>query len=293
MQHNQRSRVTRLATADEFLSLTEQLRAADPFRTNLMGSVASSVASGARTYESYFWWILLDDLGAVVGAAIRTAPHGMILSPMAPALTQVLATAVIKADVELPGVAGSTSVVNAFVDAYTAICGRDDTNLIRKVGRELLYALGQLVIPDVQGEMEVASQVDYETLSAWYIDFGSEAGLLMPNPAASIADGFARNSWRFWKVNNQVVSMAGHAALVEVPGGTVGRIGPVFTPKNQRRKGYAAALTAHLARELMEQGAQVMLYTDALNPTSNSVYQRIGFELIDENTRYEFCEPGC
>ncbi len=81
--------------------------------------------------------------------------------------------------------------------------------------------------------------------------------------------------------------MAGYASPVKVPSGTVTRIGPVYTPEEHRGNGYAAAITSVLTATLVRRGSRVMLYADAANPTSNGVYQRIGFHAIDEVVRVD------
>ena len=56
------------------------------------------------------------------------------------------------------------------------------------------------------------------------------------------------------------------------------RVGPVYTPPEQRRRGYAGAVTAAVTAAFYAAGAErVVLYTDAANPTSNAVYERIGY----------------
>jgi predicted GNAT family acetyltransferase len=40
----------------------------------------------------------------------------------------------------------------------------------------------------------------------------------------------------------------------------------------------------------MAQGSRVMLYADADNPTSNGVYQRIGFHRVDNVIQYDLVE---
>lgn len=286
-------KVTRLESATEFLKETEPLRAVDPFRTNILGSVASSVAKGTRTYEKYFWWVIADESEKIVGAAMRTAPHGMVLSPMPLNGARELALAVSVHDTELPEVAGPAHLVEEFIKAYQSSGTSESGRPIEEVGSSLLYTLKKLSMPSVLGSMENAPRAEFKKIYAWYIDFGNEAGILMTNPIESIEDGFDRDSWRFWRVNDEIVSMAGHASLVETPSGIVGRIGPVYTPPLHRRHGYAGILTAQLSQELIDKGAKVMLYTDAKNPTSNSVYKHIGFELIDENKRFKFVDPEC
>ena len=84
------------------------------------------------------------------------------------------------------------------------------------------------------------------------------------------------------------VSFAGHIAPVgDSPGGLVARIAPVFTPREERGRGYAAALTAALASHLISNlGARTMLYAVKDNPISNRVYTKIGFEIAGQNTKF-------
>jgi predicted GNAT family acetyltransferase len=286
-------KVSLLQSPSEFLIQTEALRAADPFRTNIIGSVASSVANGSRTYERCFWWIITSASGEVIGAAMRTGPHGMVLTSMPKEALRELAQLVSQHDPDLPEIAGPAGVITEFLEAYRQTETDQSKRLFEESGHELLYTLTHLHIPSVAGVMENATREDYKKIYAWYVEFGNEAGLLMPNLEESIEDGLNRGSLRFWRLENEIVSMAGHAPLVITPSGTIGRIGPVYTPPIHRRHGYAGVLTAHLSQELMNQGVRVMLFTDAENPTSNSVYQKIGYELLDENKKFKFVEPAC
>jgi predicted GNAT family acetyltransferase len=67
------------------------------------------------------------------------------------------------------------------------------------------------------------------------------------------------------------------------------RIGPVYTPPDLRGRGYASALTAELSAELLAGGRDYcFLYTDLANPTSNRIYQAIGYEFVCESAEYAF-----
>jgi hypothetical protein len=56
------------------------------------------------------------------------------------------------------------------------------------------------------------------------------------------------------------------------------RITDVFTPRESRGRGYASAAVAHLSQLCLDDGLKFCcLYTDLSNPTSNSIYQRIGY----------------
>lgn len=281
-------RIELLTSAEEFLMRTLSLRAADPFRTNILGGVATSVADGSLTYDAHLWWVLFDDQDRCVGAAMRTAPHGMVLSPMPLNAICDLARAVSLQDDKLPSVSGPTAAVEKFIEEYKGTLSEGSTRRVELDEQLLLYALGELSIPSSDGVMTIATASDYELLLTWYRAFASDTGVFMPNPEGSIRAGLSRNSYRFWSVDGEKVCLAGHAPLVSTPTGTIARIGPVYTPPERRRNGYGGALTAALSQELLSQGAKVMLYTDALNPTSNSIYQKIGYQLIDKNAMYKF-----
>jgi predicted GNAT family acetyltransferase len=66
------------------------------------------------------------------------------------------------------------------------------------------------------------------------------------------------------------------AGVTRAAAGAV-RVGPVYTPPGQRRRGYAGALTVAVSQAARDAGAQqVVLFTDLANPTSNALYQRLG-----------------
>lgn len=75
------------------------------------------------------------------------------------------------------------------------------------------------------------------------------------------------------KVNDQIVSMASIAHRSP----RHGRINNVYTPLNQRKKGYASELTAYLSNLLLTEGLTPVLYTDLSNSTSNKVYKGVGY----------------
>jgi len=282
--------VTLLDSAEEFLHQTRDFRALHPYQLNLIGSVASSIAFNGRTYEKYFWWIIRDQAGEVIGLAMRTAPHGMVLSPMSQSSATELAAHVVLHDDGLPEVAGPLQELDYFLDAYRGTGSVGSKRDVEISGEELLYVLGELSPPRISGEARPATTEDFDLIFEWMKAFSNETGSFIPDPSETIRDGLGRKSYSFWVDGSQNVSFAGHASIVEVPGGLVGRIGPVYTPPEHRGKGYAAAVTATISQKLLDLGAQVMLFTDASNPTSNGVYKRIGFELLGENQRRRFLD---
>ena len=79
--------------------------------------------------------------------------------------------------------------------------------------------------------------------------------------------------------------MAGYAG--PTPNGI--RIGAVYTPPDLRRQGFASAVTASLSQHLLDQGRKFcFLFTDLLNPTSNKIYQQVGYRPVSDVDRYDF-----
>lgn len=88
-----------------------------------------------------------------------------------------------------------------------------------------------------------------------------------------------------WVDHREVVSLSGHGG----PTGTGIRIGPIFAPRRIRGHGYASSLVAHQSHALLDNGYRFcFLHTDLDNPTSNEIYQRIGYHQVAESTMYRF-----
>ena len=65
------------------------------------------------------------------------------------------------------------------------------------------------------------------------------------------------------------------------------RVGPVYTPPAERRRGYAGALVAALSQQLLDTGREFcFLFTDQANPTSNHIYQQIGYAPVCDVAQY-------
>ena len=97
--------------------------------------------------------------------------------------------------------------------------------------------------------------------------------------------GKTAGAYWLWRVDGEPVSLSGHGN----PTGTGIRIGPVYTPPEHRRQGYASALVAAQSEWLLSNGYRFcFLYTDLANPTSNAIYERIGYRQVAESVAYKF-----
>lgn len=108
-------------------------------------------------------------------------------------------------------------------------------------------------------------------------------------PGAAESDvrrSLALGNWHFfWERDGRTVAYS----AVGKPINGMSRVGPVYTPPEERGNGYGTAVTAAVSQWALDAGAEnVVLFTDLANPTSNAIYQRIGYRPAYDHTELEF-----
>jgi predicted GNAT family acetyltransferase len=88
-----------------------------------------------------------------------------------------------------------------------------------------------------------------------------------------------------WAVNGKYVSVA-HIGRPTKNGISVSA---VYTPKQFRRNGYASGVVANITQAMLDSGKQFcVLYADLSNPTSNKIYQNIGYREVADSKYFLF-----
>ncbi|MEK0098866.1 GNAT family N-acetyltransferase [Streptomyces sp. A475] len=158
--------------------------------------------------------------------------------------------------------------------------------------RTHLYRLGTLTPPQPRpkGQGRIAVGKDHEQVVRWCREFCVDVG---QQPSIDLIDSgswddsrFGDRHFTFWETPDGIpVSMAGTTSIV---GGMI-RVDPVYTPAHLRGRGYAGAVTVEVSRAALAAGAtDVVLFADPSNPTSNALYQRIGYVRVTDFTGYRF-----
>jgi GNAT superfamily N-acetyltransferase len=213
--------------------------------------------------------------------------------PMPDRAVHLLAATLLERGEPVLGANGALPAVQVFCEDMAAATGRT-----ARVGQHTrLFELGDLVEPrPVAGGLRPARREELRLVGSWYDAFmadadeqaGREPG---ESPHESPSDDeLARriDSGRvFVWVDEDDTPVNVTAATPPAYG--VSRIGPVYTPREHRGRGYASACVYAVSRLLRESGERPCLFTDQANPTSNKIYEAIGYRpLVDmANLRVE------
>jgi RimJ/RimL family protein N-acetyltransferase len=265
---------------DEFeRSAGEHLRA-DPVRQTVPLSVVEGLRhAGLSRYGAeppVFGWHQQSD-GTVDGAVLQTPPFPLLLASV-PAGSVPRLLAALAADRGLPAAVNVAAADEAgFLAGWTAVTGGAGAASLRS----RLYELGELIQPDPAplGTARLASQPDAELLVDWFDAFHVEAAGGPEDSRQAVADRLSHDGLMLWETDAGPVAMAGVTRAVA----GVARVAPVYTPPAHRRHGYAAGVTTAISRAALAAGAsRVVLFTDLANPTSNALYQRLGYRPVED-----------
>ena len=276
---------------DRFDSVGAFLRAAGPFlrareaqHCLILGISANLRSRPADSPEDPPYLATVREGRQVVLVAFQTPPWQMVISEVDDprALETIVAD---RLGTELPAVVGPAEHMGAFARLWSGATG-----VRHRLGfRERIFRVTRVVPPrPAAGAMRVAGPGDRDLLAEWLVAFAGEAlGEDVPAVVSQVerwleaTDG--RTMW-LWE-DGSAVSMCG----VSGPTPTGIRIGPVYTPPEFRGRGYASNLVAAASQRELDAGRRsVFLLTDLANPTSNHVYESIGFEPVRDVDQYLF-----
>jgi GNAT superfamily N-acetyltransferase len=276
-----------------FLDSADALLAADPVITTVVATVTSRYrdlrAAGEPSPTGWpEWWAVVRDAeGVIAGLAMRTArtpPHPLFVLPMADDVALALARALHARGESVGGLNGSLPSA----EVCAAELARLQGDRVEVAQHTRLFELGELVVPvGVPGRLRPATLDDLDLAVEWVDRFMHDADVQAGrDPAAhgreviepaDLRRRIEGGTYWFWldEAGERV-----HLTGANPPAFGVARIGPVYTPPEQRRKGYAGAAVAEVSQHFLDAGVRVCLYTDQANPTSNGVYQALGYRAV-------------
>ena len=227
------------------------------------------------------------DSGQPAGVAVMTPPKRIILSRLE--ADHELCTAQIAAhlrsnDALTPGVVGPASEATAFVDAWLREVPGFSVNISMRMRVFEIRDVSDL--PLSSGFLRVASMADCDLMTQWVHAFSDAVG--EPTDLAKAKSSTIRyieeQQLYIWE-DGEPVSLAAESRATR-HGITINK---VYTPPGKRNKGYATPCVHSLTRKLLsERYSFCSLYTDLANPTSNSIYVKIGYRAVGDALAIDF-----
>ena len=255
----------------------------------------------------------LEEGGEVRAVALRTPPHRLVLSRIGPGVdppagapdaaplgvdkvaeevTEHLVADLAGHSPDLSGVLGPPAFAGVFA-------GRWAERLGKQARRGMATRIFQLdaVTPapaaqGVAGALRPATEADLDLLIRWVAaftrDIGERGEADEARARAGVSRTIAAGGLHLWEVEG-----AGPVSMANATGATPSgiRINMVYTPPELRRRGYASACVGALSQAQLDAGRRFcFLYTDLANPTSNHIYQELGYRPGADADTYDFTD---
>ena len=284
------------ADADTFLTAARtELESAEAFNGLILG-IATRLTRLRRNGEADTHGetefppqlFTVEREGVLRLAALRTPPRRVIVhgapnwGEAVPPLVDHLAAVA----PDLPGVVGPQPVAAALAESWRARCGG-----AVEAGMAMgVYELRRVLDDgDAPGVLRVAAPGDAERVTDWVCAFNEAVDEPMPEGRQGVHREVGQlidaGQVYLWEDDGRPMSLArwgrptAHGVCIT----------SVYTPPACRRRGYATRCVAALSRHLLGEGfAFCTLFTDLANPTSNHIYQQIGYRRLGEFAEFDF-----
>lgn len=260
----------------EFLEQRIQLNV---FATVLLGALEGR-------FEGALFATVTEETGELAGLAMRTPPFSLLVSELDRSSCDELLDVWLARDPHIPGSNSIPTTARTLAAAWRARTG-GETECQRAMAMHALT--GVLDPPHVPpGGLRLARTEEREQMISWWNAFAKEAGTHGgAHAVASVDSRMAGDQLFVWEDRGptSVVALSPQVAGVV-------RIGPVYTPPEFRRRGYAGMAVAEASRHALANGATTcMLFTDVANPTSNKIYAEVGYERFADWEEYGYFPP--
>jgi ribosomal protein S18 acetylase RimI-like enzyme len=275
--------------AGAFLRLAREFLHADEIENNVMlGRVEEAAAHPERAPAGDYYAVATVG-GAVAGAALRAANRPgrpVVLSRMPAECAAAMAVDLAREEPPLPAASGIRPTIDAFAAAY---CQATDAGA--RVVKELRMYRLDAVAGDwpAPGRFRAAAPDELDAVCLWAAKFLMELGLgaMREEETATFRRMIAETRVFVWDDGGAVAMAAWIPATPQT-----GRLEWVYTPPALRCRGYATACVAALSHHLLAAGRIAMLGANVANPTSNSIYRKIGYRPVCDSAEYRFDFPG-
>lgn len=276
-------RLRTFATASDFLDVTEEFLLAQESKNSLPLGLALRCRDEANPMDVGSRFFCVESAGEVLGTVSQTRSRPAVFTGMQEPVARFAAEQVWSFLPNPLGCNGPRSTVDVVADTWrSAGLGKLEVqNDLR------LFELRELTPPrPAPGRLRPATQADYELCQRWSYRFLIDCKLPEATPGVLPERVMALEDERLflWEVEGLPVACAAWSRPIQ----SSASIGFVYTPDEERSKGYASNVVAALSRGMLDGTLNlsarryVNLFTDLANPTSNSIYQKMGYRPIED-----------
>lgn len=284
--------IQKITHIDQFLVLNEELLLKKESFYNLMLGLAYNIQTNKFKTDSPLFYSILDR-EQVIGCALRSnVDKPLIVSEMPSEAISLLIAELSSTKEDIQAVVGEEVTAGIFKDRWVAL-----NDLDYKIDIHLgIFECFRVILPKkISAKMIPAMEDHVDILRKYLRGFCEDCFPERVHTNEKIEELMSnhlknKTAYLLQTAEGEIVSMA--ASTRSTKTGTT--ISYVYTPKEFRGHGYASMIVAMISQQILDSGKiMVNLFTDLLNPTSNSIYQKIGFTKIGQNIHYEFKKkPG-
>ncbi len=273
--------------ANEFLQKTQTFLEENEAANSLMLGISFRLKQFPDRIKTTPYLITVVDGNELILAAVMTPPHNLVIyghKHKNASAFEVLAQKLRADQVFPPGVLGPSSVANGFAKTWAGVSG----GKYRQGMSQRIYELRKVIPPQQlpPGQMRPATESEVDLITQWALAFQEEA-LSPGDPEQAqemVQQRISSQEFYVWD-DGQSASVAAKARPIS--NGIM--VNLVYTPPKFRRQGYASACVAVLSQLLLDSGWQFCaLHADLSNPTSNYVYQAVGYRPVCDFNEYIF-----
>ena len=231
----------------------------------------------------------ISDANDILLTAVMTPPHNITLYATDNIVNPKAISCLIDGlkNHEIPGVMTEKNLAECFAEKYAA----EKTLSIKTTMSQRIYEL-MAVNPEIEkiGVVRLLDNRDMHFFPYWFEAFhaGNHYGkteMAIPEDDELYHYQLSKKKLYVLEDNGIPVSMAGYTRVMQTAMG----VAFVYTPPYFRGRGYATSCVAQISQLALEEGfSKCVLYTDLENPTSNSIYQKIGYVPVCDSVMLEF-----
>ena len=275
--------IRRFSDASAFLEHVRPLLMRREAENNLMLGIVRTLVDQPDRYPKKPYLASLAYGGAAIACALRTPPFPVALTRMSQEALEIVVQDLDTVYEDLPSMLAPDATAQAFAEMWARHTGAE-AHLQRE---QRIYQLDEVTLPQRHpaGALRQATAEDFDTVSSWVEAFITELSDVVHRDSRDMAKQCIHDGAAFLWEDQRPVSMALWTG--RTPNGI--RISSVYTPPEWRGRGYASACVAHLSQRMLDEGRTFcFLFTDLGNPTSNNIYQQIGYRAVCDMPLYQF-----